>query len=59
MDKQTRLSGQSNAEPITPSYRIICNSEHFIVINPSRKPQKKVEGERMKEVGPRKKIIQN
>ncbi|MCR5358281.1 MAG: hypothetical protein K6E55_00165 [Thermoguttaceae bacterium] len=73
MDKSAKLSGQSRQPqpkptdaPTEPSdhsqaltYRILCNSEHFLVINPSRKPKKKLEGERKKEVGPRKKIIQN
>ncbi len=53
MDKSAKLSGQIKAEPTahprsqpepaqpeslsTPPYRIICNSEHFIVLNPVRR----------------------
>lgn len=37
MGKTAKLSGQADAEPTAPPYRIICNSEHFIVLNPVRR----------------------
>ncbi len=53
MDKSAKLSGQNGPKPTsrphpqpepaqpeslsTPPYRIICNSEHFIVLNPVRR----------------------
>ena len=60
MDKLTKPSGQNRqpqpkptdppTEPADPSpeltYRIICNSEYFIVLNPvQRRPIKKCESE--------------
>ena len=39
MDKPAKLFGQT-AGP-TPPYRIICNSEHFIVLNPVRRTKPK------------------
>lgn len=37
MDKSVKLSDQNGTEPTAPPYRIICNSELFIVLNPVRR----------------------
>ena len=37
MGNSAKLSGQVDAEQTAPPYRIICNSEHFIVLNPVRR----------------------
>ena len=41
MDKPAKFSGQNETEPTAPPYRIICNSEHFIVLNPVRRTKPK------------------